>query len=103
MTFQQNHPALPTEATQIITNQSVFNRLMAMDNAFIGSVDYMGLAYFWNHEYRHTLRDCNVQSRVAVHAAWRANGLPLDGVSRKHNKIMVAALKQVASTLKQQA
>lgn len=93
-------PRTQTDATEIITNQEVFNRLMEMDTAYVGTKNYMGLAYFWNCEYKHTLRDCNAQSRVAVHAAWLANGLDLAGVSKKHETIMLLALKQIAEAIK---
>ena len=63
----------------------------------------MGLAYFWNCEYKHTLRDCNVQSRVAVHAAWLANGMDLSGVSKKHETVMRLALKQIAEAIRKEA
>ena len=96
-------PKTRTETTDIITNQEVFNRLMEMDIAYVGTKNYMGLAYFWNCEYKHTLRDCNVQSRVAVHAAWLANGMDLSGVSKKHETVMRLALKQIAEAIRKEA
>lgn len=93
-------PKTCTEPTEIITNMKTFARISKMDSGYVGTENYMGLAYFWSHEYRHTLRDCNAASRVAVHAAWLANDLPLDGVSSRHAEIMRAALKQCAEAIK---
>ena len=95
-----NIPKTCSEATEIITSLDTMGMLNEMDQKFIGSKNYMGLAYFWAYDYRHTLRDCNVASRVAVHAAWLANELALDGVSAKHETVMRLALKQVADALK---
>ena len=70
-----------------LTNES-YDRLLALDHSLVGTDDYMGLAYFWHHEYRHTLRDCTHVSRARVHDELRAAGLPLDGCSANHGKII---------------
>ena len=31
--------------------------LYKVDEKFVGTKDYMGVAYFWGHEYKHTMRD----------------------------------------------
>lgn len=77
-------PDTCAETTQLITNAKTFQILSEMDKKFIGTADYMGLAYFWNYDYRHDLRDASAAERVKVHAAFLANDLPLDGASADH-------------------
>lgn len=58
------------------------------DEARIGTPDYQGRAYFWHYDLRHYLRDCSDERRREVHAALLAAGLPLDGTSPAHEKII---------------
>ena len=58
------------------------------DIACIGTKDYQGYAYFWQHEYKHFLRDCTRGRRKRVHNAWLKEGLPLDGISKRHMEIV---------------
>ena len=41
--------------------------IMEMDNKFIGTMNYLGLAYFWGHEYKHSLRDATISQRKRIH------------------------------------
>ena len=50
---------------------------------------YNGQSYFWNHAYRHSLRDCSVKARRQVYAAFKRNNLELDGLSLWHNTIVL--------------
>lgn len=76
------------EATEIITNAKTFPMIHKMDEGFIGTENYMGLAFFWNYEYRHTLRDASAAQLVKVHASFLANGLALDEDTEKHREII---------------
>jgi len=58
------------------------------DEARVGTPEYQGLAYFWAYDYRHYLRDCGNERRREVHTQLLAAGLPLDGVSDAHAKII---------------
>jgi hypothetical protein len=58
------------------------------DEARVGTPEYQGLAYFWAYDYRHYLRDCGNARRREVHTQLLAAGLPLDGVSDAHAKII---------------
>lgn len=62
--------------------------LLNLDNSFIGTKDYIGLAYFWAHEYRHYLRDASSSNRRLVHKKLLEAGLKVDEVSDKHEKII---------------
>ena len=68
--------------------QDGFNKLMELDRSFIGSRDYMGLAYFWAYEFRHALRDASPFVRRKVHADFIKAGLPPDGFTREHLAIV---------------
>ena len=66
----------------------MFTILSHIDRAMIGTPDYMGLAYWWDHEYKHTLREVTPKQRKKTHDAILAAGLPLDGVSDEHAAII---------------
>jgi len=64
-------------------------KLLNLDRSFLGSSDdYMGIAYFWNYEYRHWLRDVSNYRRRLVHAAFIRERLDLAGESNKHLEII---------------
>lgn len=52
------------------------------------SPEYDGVAYYWSHAYRHSLRDCTAEQRQAVRDALIAAKLPLDGESTHHEAII---------------
>lgn len=58
--------------------------LTELDMSFIGTANYMGVAFFWSHEYRFYLRDARPVERVRVHDAFINAGLPLAGTSMEH-------------------
>jgi hypothetical protein len=58
------------------------------DTACIGTKEYQGYAYFWQHEYKHFLRDCTRAQRKRVHNTWLKEGLLLDGISSNHMEIV---------------
>lgn len=64
------------------------NAAYSLDADFIGTPDYMGIAYFWHHDYRHYLRDCKNQIRQKVHKDFLKNHLILAGESEKHLEII---------------
>ena len=42
--------------------------IIQMDrDQFVGTSNYMGVAYFWAHEYRHTMRPTTYANRRLVH------------------------------------
>jgi len=67
--------------------------IQALDGPRIGTPFYSGLAYFWHHDYRHDLRDTSLGAppehvRKAAHDALLKAGLPLDGSSQKHQRVI---------------
>ena len=61
------------------------------DKAAVGTPDYKGLAYFWNREYRHTLRECPSEVLVQVHQSLLDAGLEVDGHSHDHDRVIYGA------------
>lgn len=73
------------EATQAI---------MELDAKFVGTENYLGVAYFWEHEYRYPMRDASVATRKAVHAKMLAAGLNVGECSPAHDEIIEWASKR---------
>lgn len=72
--------------------QRMFFILLKIDAAMVGTPDYMGLAYWWSHEYKHTLREATPKQRKKAHDAILAAGLRLDGESDGHAEIIGKAV-----------
>ena len=73
--------------------------LLELDKSFVGSKDYLGLAYFWAHEFKHYLRDATISQRKRIHHAWLDNSLSFEagidpGIdTSEHWKIISKVLK----------
>tara|TARA_R100001086_G_scaffold3546_1_gene2438 strand:- start:9721 stop:9972 length:252 start_codon:yes stop_codon:yes gene_type:complete len=67
--------------------------LLKLDEGFLGSCDYMGIAYFWNYEYRHWLRGASISQRRRVHAKMLKEGLEVCGKSDAHLSIIQSIVK----------
>jgi hypothetical protein len=72
--------------------------LLNLDKTFIGTVDYMGVTYFWNYTYRHYLRDTSYTVRRRVHAALLAAGLDVDGESAAHISVIWNIVRRSSKT-----
>lgn len=73
--------------TDALTNRAT-EALLALDDTFISTPDYMGLAYFWHHAYRHHLRDASYRVRQMVHQDLLDAGLPTDSESAAHLSVI---------------
>lgn len=62
--------------------------ILEADKGFIGTWHYLGMAYFWNYEYRHHLRDAGSEVRLRVHDEFLTKNLKLNGQSDKHFSII---------------
>lgn len=71
-----------------MVSTSTFIKQYLNDIDAIGSDDYMGMASFWNPEYKHTLRSACREARKRIHDLLIDNGLQLDGKSEKHDEII---------------
>ena len=72
-----------------------YDALNNLDKTFIGTESYLGIAYFWNYEYRHYLRDCTMAKRRKIHKLFIKAGLPVDGESPLHKLVIENALHGV--------
>ncbi len=80
------------DLNRVTTN--AFTKLRELDESFIGTKDYMGLAWFHAHHYRHIMRDIpTVYQRKAIHHQMVDSGLKLDGTSISHKVIMANVLR----------
>ena len=70
------------------TEAASFAEIHAADDKAIGTDQYAGIAYFWNYDYRHDLRDATPARRREVHAKLMAAGLSLYGFSDEHTAII---------------
>jgi len=70
--------------TKLIFNFDLdqYNAIEKIDKSFVGTKHYMGLAYFWDHEVKHWLRDATKYQRVKVHKLFIANKIPFNEKQR---------------------
>jgi len=69
---------------------SVYTTIHEMDRANIGTDDYIGLAWYHNYHYRHTMRDISIAKRKRIHTKLMERGLALDGKSRTHSVLIAS-------------
>ena len=65
-------------------SSTAYQAINKLDKSLIGTKDYMGIAWFHNHEYRHYMRDISVSKRRKIHQALIKDKLQLDGESIQH-------------------
>jgi hypothetical protein len=65
-----------------------------LDKKFIGTEDYMGVAYFWSHEYKHFLRDFTVSQRRRIHKKALKLGIDFTEVGAKQWELISEVLKR---------
>lgn len=76
------------------------DKLIALDEKFIGKDDYMGVAYFWNEEYKWWLRDATAKVRRQVHAAFVKAKLKPNDYSPEHRAIVAKFFPDAEKRLK---
>jgi hypothetical protein len=91
MTTQDTQPS--TSRYEVYLTPDRFQSMHAVDEEWVGSEHYMGLAYFWNYEYRFALRDATAGQRVRVHRKFLGAGLELDGFSVAHTAIVASVIR----------
>lgn len=65
-----------------------------LDEKYIGTADYLGVAFFWHPEYKHTgLREATPSVRRLAHRRLLAAGLRVWERSGAHLDIITAALR----------
>ena len=72
----------------------VFCALKEMDEKYVGTKDYMGIAYFWGlNGIKHYLRDATFAQRKRVHSIWLKRGLDFWGETEEHYAIVKQAMR----------
>jgi len=69
-------------------SNAAFTKMYELDKQFVGTENYMGLAYYWNYEYRHYLRDAKPYIRMKVHNSFLLENLPIADATEKHFQII---------------
>ena len=68
-------------------------KLFELDRSFIGTPNYMGLAYFWHMEYKHLLRDATISQRRRIHNKALELGIDFVEVGHKQWDLIADVLK----------
>lgn len=71
-----------------VVTLEAFGKLNALDDTFIGTPNYMGVAYFWGHGVKHYLRGASQAQKRRVHKKWLEQGLDLYGDSDDHFRVI---------------
>ncbi|NNE32499.1 MAG: hypothetical protein HKN40_09030 [Winogradskyella sp.] len=69
------------------------SEIRKLDKKFVGTEDYMGVAFFWSHEYKHTLRDVSITQRRTIHHKALKLGIDFTKVGVKQWELLSRVLK----------
>lgn len=81
-------------------SQKAKDALIKLDEKFIGTDNYMGVAYFWNEEYKWWLRDAKAKVRRQVHTAFVKAKLKPDEYSKEHRAVVTKFFPDAEKRLK---
>ena len=91
----KNFLILPNKTKTFIMNinlntmpHEAYMLLWHSDKNFVGTKNYVGLAYYWNYDYRHYLRDASPYVKRKIHSEFIKHGLDLVGSTEKHLSII---------------
>ena len=70
-TKETNHMIIHTTSLTI----NALSEITKLDRTLVSTPDYMGLAYFWGHDYKHSLRDATATQRRKIHNTWLERGI----------------------------
>lgn len=105
MTYSYERAVPRTAAAQAIflgdLTDNARNKLWRLDEKLIGTADYLGVAFFWNDEYKWWLRDASTKVRRKVHQAFRAARLKPDESSAEHRAIISKFFPDAARRLEE--
>lgn len=68
--------------------------IMHIDATLVGTPYYMGIASFWNTEYKFTMRETTKSVLIKIHNAFLENNLDVSGQSDKHQQIIDKYIKK---------
>jgi len=58
-----------------LTVNEMIDHILIHDIRNVGTEKYIGMAFFWGHEYKHTLRDVSIQERKKIHNVGITKGI----------------------------
>lgn len=61
-----------------------YKKLYELDEKFIGTENYIGIAYFWHYAFRHYLRDATTEQRKKVHSKILEYNLGVSDATEMH-------------------
>jgi hypothetical protein len=62
---------------------NALSKLTDLDESLIGTPDYMGIAMFWDIQYKYVMREVSIADRRKVHHALLQAHLKVNGESRE--------------------
>jgi len=68
-------------------------KLLAIDKENVGTPDYMGLAYFWHYDYRHSCRSISPARRRKLHELLLKAGLHPTESTPSHDRVLADYLR----------
>ena len=79
-----NLDSIPFEAYEAVRD---------LDYKFVGTDNYMGIAWFHDMAYKHLLRDCSIAQRRKIHQKLLYHSCDVHGTSLLHDEIIYSVLK----------
>tara|TARA_R110000744_G_scaffold370864_1_gene481607 strand:+ start:424 stop:759 length:336 start_codon:yes stop_codon:yes gene_type:complete len=58
------------------SKKSNWSKLRKLDQSFIGTLEYMGFAWFWDCEIKHYMRDSTTKQKKYIHDSFLLNKVP---------------------------
>jgi len=58
------------------SKKSNWCKLRKLDKSFVGTSEYMGFAWFWDHEIKHYMRDSTAKQKKYIHDSFLLNKVP---------------------------
>lgn len=71
-----------------------YQKIYELDEKFIGTENYMGIAYFWHYAFRHYLRDATTEQRKKVHLKILQYNLQVSDETQMHWEIIKDVFKE---------
>ena len=65
-----------------------FCGIIALDETYVGTPSYLGVAYFWGQEGKHAMRDASYAQRRRIHKKFIEENLELTGGTDRHLQII---------------
>jgi|21_taG_2_1085346.scaffolds.fasta_scaffold18133_2 hypothetical protein len=98
--YRENYREPPYQLNLKAITWPALQKLMAVDEKFIGTENYMGLVYFHHYGYRHILRDDpSIYQRRKIHMELLKRGLKVDEMSKEHNEVIAKYMTGTISSI----